>query len=146
MNSDDFQSGLFCSWTARDAMLEQGNREETRSSDTLLLPLKKQVFPLRNVWTHFDYFAIKIEKNPAKSLDFTGFWSEWGDSNSRHLAPKASALPTALHPVMKFSNCGQTCSQRRCGQCCFSAICFAGKPPPLTVSQRVVKFWLIPHR
>ena len=30
------------------------------------------------------------------------FWSEWGDSNSRHLAPKASALPTALHPVMKF--------------------------------------------
>ena len=29
-------------------------------------------------------------------------WSEWGDSNSRHLAPKASALPTALHPVMKF--------------------------------------------
>ena len=61
-------------------------------------------------------------------------------------APKASALPTALHPVMKFSDCGQTCSQRRCGQCCFSAICFAGKPPPLTVSQRVVKFWLIPHR
>ena len=25
-------------------------------------------------------------------------WPEWGDSNSRHLAPKASALPTALHP------------------------------------------------
>ena len=40
-------------------------------------------------------------------------WSEWGDSNSRHLAPKASALPTALHPVIKFSNCGQTCGQRR---------------------------------
>ena len=29
-------------------------------------------------------------------------WSEWGDSNSRHLAPKASALPTALHPVIEF--------------------------------------------
>ena len=28
-------------------------------------------------------------------------------------APKASALPTALHPVIKFSNCGQTCGQRR---------------------------------
>ena len=42
-----------------------------------------------------------------------GFWAEWGDSNSRHLAPKASALPTALHPDMKFSNCGQTCGQRR---------------------------------
>jgi hypothetical protein len=25
-------------------------------------------------------------------------WSEMGDSNSRHLAPKASALPTALIP------------------------------------------------
>ena len=53
------------------------------------------------------------------------FWSEWGDSNSRHLAPKASALPTALHPVIKFSNCGQTCGQghfltsyRRGGKCC----------------------------
>ena len=40
-------------------------------------------------------------------------------------ALKASALPTALHPVMKFSNCGQTCGQRRFltsyrrgGKCC----------------------------
>ena len=31
-----------------------------------------------------------------------GLWSEMGDSNSRHLAPKASALPTALHPVIEF--------------------------------------------
>ena len=30
------------------------------------------------------------------------FWSEWGDSNSRHPAPKAGALPTALHPVIQF--------------------------------------------
>ena len=81
------------------------------------------------------------------------FWSEWGDSNSRHLAPKASALPTALHPVMKFSNCGQTCGQRRFltsyrrgGKCCqpkcpkafrdFRELCLepephAPKPPAL---------------
>ena len=31
----------------------------------------------------------------------------------RPFVPKASALPTALHPDMKFSNCGQTCGQRR---------------------------------
>ena len=69
--------------------------------------------------------ATKLKKNSAKSKDFTEFWSEWGDSNSRHLAPKASALPTALHPVMEFSNCGQTCGQRRFltsyrrwGKCC----------------------------
>ena len=29
-------------------------------------------------------------------------WLEWGDSNSRHPAPKAGALPTALHPGMRF--------------------------------------------
>ena len=37
-----------------------------------------------------------------------------GDSNSRHLAPKASALPTALIPdlVIEFcARCGQTCGQ-----------------------------------
>ena len=28
-------------------------------------------------------------------------WSEWWDSNSRHLAPKASALPTVLHPDIR---------------------------------------------
>ena len=41
-------------------------------------------------------------------------WSEMGDSNSRHLAPKASALPTALIPdlVIEFcARCGQTCGQ-----------------------------------
>ena len=40
----------------------------------------------------------EISKSPLKSADFRGFWSEMGDSNSRHLAPKASALPTALIP------------------------------------------------
>ena len=27
-------------------------------------------------------------------------WSEWQDSNLRHSAPKADALPTAPHPEM----------------------------------------------
>ena len=31
-----------------------------------------------------------MKKNPSKSYDFDGFWSEWGDSNSRHLAPKSA--------------------------------------------------------
>ena len=30
-------------------------------------------------------------------------WSEWGDLNSQHPAPKAGALPVALHPVIHFS-------------------------------------------
>ena len=29
-------------------------------------------------------------------------WSEWGDSNSRHLEPKSSALPTGPHPDLTF--------------------------------------------
>ena len=29
-------------------------------------------------------------------------WSEWGDSNSRHLEPKSSALPTGPHPDIEF--------------------------------------------
>ena len=29
-------------------------------------------------------------------------WSEWGDSNSRRLDPKSSALPTGPHPDIKF--------------------------------------------
>ena len=45
----------------------------------------------------------KQRKSPLKSTDFRGIWSEWGDSNSQHLAPKASALPIALHPVISFS-------------------------------------------
>ena len=72
-----------------------------------------------------EQIMLKNRKNPSKSCGFDGFWSEWGDSNSRHLAPKASALPTALHPDMKFSNCGQTCGQghfltsyRRGEKCC----------------------------
>ena len=44
----------------------------------------------------------KVTKTASKHQFRGGFWSEWGDSNSRHLAPKASALPTALHPDIQF--------------------------------------------
>ena len=40
-------------------------------------------------------FVVKVKKNPPKSQDFDGFWSEWGDSNSRHLAPKCVSEPSA---------------------------------------------------
>ena len=44
-----------------------------------------------------------MRKNPLKSMTSEDFlWSEWGDSNSRHLAPKSRALPTALHPDIQF--------------------------------------------
>ena len=36
-------------------------------------------------------------KNPKWQKAISGFWSKWRDSNSRHPAPKAGALPTALH-------------------------------------------------
>ena len=29
-------------------------------------------------------------------------WSEWGDSNSRRLEPKSSALPTGPHPDIEL--------------------------------------------
>ena len=41
--------------------------------------------------------TISAEKPPFLAV-FPVFWSEMGDSNSRHPAPKAGALPTALHP------------------------------------------------
>lgn len=63
----------------------------------------------------------KQRKSPLKSTDFRGLWSEWGDSNSQHPAPKAGALPIALHPVISFSLprlvpgifrvCGHSCGQ-----------------------------------
>ena len=100
------QSRLFCSWTAWDAMRGEGNREENRSSDTLLLPLNKQVFLPGSAWAYFAYFAIKIKKNSAKSFDFAEFWSEWGDSNSRHLAPKCVSEPSTgtLPPSLALSS------------------------------------------
>ena len=35
------------------------------------------------------------KKNPLKSTDFRGFWSEWGDSNARSLDPKPMSEPSA---------------------------------------------------
>ena len=43
--------------------------------------------------------TINTEKPPFLAV-FPVFWSEMGDSNSRHPAPKAGALPTALIPVI----------------------------------------------
>ena len=34
------------------------------------------------------------KKNPLKSTDFRGFWSEWGDSNARSLDPKPMSKPS----------------------------------------------------
>ena len=36
--------------------------------------------------------------NGIKTINL--IWSEWQDSNLRHPAPKAGALPSALHPVI----------------------------------------------
>ena len=54
-----------------------------------------------------------------------------GDSNSRHLAPKASALPTALIPDLGFefcARCGQTCGQAvfLTTSTCRGSACIAG--------------------
>ena len=78
-------------------------------------------------------------KKPLKSDDFRGFWSEWGDSNSRHLTPKASALPTALHPDIQFflhdtmrrrkKQVFRVCG-RRCGQARFCESFSTGEFPP----------------
>ena len=41
-----------------------------------------------------------IEKSVFEKTLFS--WSEWRDLNSRPLDPQSSALPTALHPEIKF--------------------------------------------
>lgn len=51
---------------------------------------------------------IMVEKNkkiPLKSTISEGFWSEMGDSNSRHLAPKPMSEPSArpLAPSLTLS-------------------------------------------
>ena len=40
----------------------------------------------------------KLEKRLILKEISRFYWSEWGDSNSRHLEPKSSALPTGPHP------------------------------------------------
>ena len=43
-------------------------------------------------------YGKKLQKQVVFCETTCFCWSEMGDSNSRHLAPKASALPTALIP------------------------------------------------
>ena len=46
---------------------------------------------------------LGIEKVHRNSIKITvDLWSEWRDLNPRHPAPKAGALPTALHPDIQF--------------------------------------------
>ena len=62
----------------------------------------------------FRQTGLLMQKSRLFRRLFNERWSEMGDSNSRHLAPKASALPTALIPdlVIEFcARCGQTCGQ-----------------------------------
>ena len=52
------------------------------------------------------YFWQKEKERKYRINTCVPIWSEWGDSNSRHLAPKASALPPALHLEMfDFNPC-----------------------------------------
>ena len=46
----------------------------------------------------FRQTGLLMQKSRLFRRLFNERWSEMGDSNSRHLAPKASALPTALIP------------------------------------------------
>ena len=56
----------------------------------------------------------RIRKQPLKSFDFRGFWSEWGDSNARSLDPKpmselsvrglASSLALSVAPTVPLWN------------------------------------------
>ena len=46
----------------------------------------------------WDKYGKKLQKQVVFNETTCFCWSEMGDSNSRHLAPKASALPTALIP------------------------------------------------
>ena len=48
-------------------------------------------------------YGKKLQKQVIFDKTTCFCWSEMGDSNSRHLAPKASALPTALHPDTVFT-------------------------------------------
>ena len=62
----------------------------------------------------WDKYGKKLQKQVVFNETTCFCWSEMGDSNSRHLAPKASALPTALIPDLGFefcTRCGQTCGQ-----------------------------------
>ena len=65
---------------------------------TAILPLWPQ---LKCGQAHFENRTYNAEKPPFRRF-FWERWSEWQDSNLRHPAPKAGALPTALHPVISL--------------------------------------------
>ena len=76
-------------------------------------------------------YGKKLQKQVIFDKTTCFCWSEMGDSNSRHLAPKASALPTALIPdlVIEFcARCGQTCGQAvfLTTSTCRGSACIAG--------------------
>ena len=48
-------------------------------------------------------YEFQEETEKPETLRFQAFyWSEWRDLNSRPLDPQSSALPTALHPDIRF--------------------------------------------
>ena len=76
-------------------------------------------------------YGKKLQKQVIFDKTTCFCWSEMGDSNSRHLAPKASALPTALIPDLGFefcARCGQTCGQAvfLTTSTCRGSACIAG--------------------
>ena len=55
------------------------------------------------IWsTQNEKTELLTQKNRLKRRLFKVFWSECGDSNPGPHAPKAGALPAALHPVIEF--------------------------------------------
>ena len=61
----------------------------------------------------FDFRVSQQCKKQERHKASPAFWSKWRDSNSRHPAPKAGALPTALHLDSHYS-----VSQSRRASCC----------------------------
>ena len=49
-------------------------------------------------------FESRFAKHEDGQTPVLMLWSEWRDSNPRHPAPKAGALPAALHPVVVRRN------------------------------------------
>ena len=84
---------LWSEW--RDSFAFSSRREENRGV-AAVEPSASDCPPDSRIWS----FESRLQKKKCRygikpSLHF---WSEWRDSNSRHPAPKAGALPAALHP------------------------------------------------
>ena len=76
-------------------------------------------------------------------------WSEWRDLNPRHPAPKAGALPTALHPVIQFLLLYHAAGENQSFSCLWSFIwskrfycpaCRPGQIPQMPVLQGLPGF------